>query len=114
MGVHTDIILVMLALKINNNLKKIINMVKETFIVENDDRMNKVKTFIRQNMPTARFIQNPYRYSNGKWDFYISYESSDLNKLSKILEEFYLEDNPPPPKKVTLIEKFLKWVRKSK
>lgn len=89
-------------------------MVKETFIVENDDRMNKVKTFIRQNMPTARFIQNPYRYDNGKWDFYISYESSDLNKLSKILEEFYLEDNPPPPKKVTLIEKFLKWVRKSK
>lgn len=106
--------MLILQIILEKSLNKIINMVKETFIVENDDRMNKVKTFIRQNMPTARFIQNPYRYSNGKWDFYISYESSDLNKLSKILEEFYLEDNPPPPKKVTLIKQFLKWVRKSK
>jgi len=75
-------------------------MVEETFYVANDERMDKVKTFIRQNMPTARFKNNPYKYSNGKWEFNISYEMPDMNKLSKLLNEFYNDDNPPlPPKK---------------
>ena len=84
-------------------------MVKEKFYVKNDERMIKVKSFIRQHMPTARFITNPYKYSNGKWEFYISYELSDINKLSVLLEEFHNEDNPPAPKKRGLWQRILHW-----
>lgn len=82
-------------------------MIEETFYVENDERMIKVKTFIRQNMPTARFKRNPYKYSNGKWEFNISYELPDINKLSKLLNEFYCEDNPPIPPKKSLWQRIL-------
>jgi len=89
---------------------KFSQMVEETFYVANDERMNKVKTFIRQNMPTARFKSNPYKYSNGKWEFHISYEIADMNKLSVLLNEFYNEDNPPLPKKESLWQRILGWL----
>jgi len=84
-------------------------MVEETFYVKNDKRMSKVKSFIRKNMPTARFKSNPYKYSNGKWEFNISYEITDINKLSILLNEFYYEDNPKHIKKESLLERFLAW-----
>lgn len=85
-------------------------MVEETFYVANDERMNKVKSFIRQNMPTARFKSNPYKYSNGKWEFNISYELPDMNKLSVLLNEFYVEDNPPAPQRKSLWQRILGWL----
>lgn len=80
-------------------------MVGETFIVANKERMNKVKAFIRENMPTARFRQNPYEFSNGKWEIDITYEIEDMNKLSTLLNEFYIEDNPPIPPKEGLLKR---------
>lgn len=84
-------------------------MVEETFYVANDERMDKVKTFIRQNMPTARFKNNPYRFSSGKWEFNISYEMPDMNKLSTLLNEFHLQDNPPAPPKKSLWNRIVEW-----
>lgn len=84
-------------------------MVEETFYVANDERMNKAKLFIRKNMPTARFKSNPYKYSNGKWEFNISYELPDMNKLSLLLNEFYAEDNPPIPPRKGLWKIILGW-----
>lgn len=83
-------------------------MIEETFYVANDERMNKVKKFIRQNMPTARFKSNPYKYSNEKWEFNISYGLPDMNKLSVLLNEFYNEDNPP--KTESLWQRILGWL----
>jgi len=85
-------------------------MVEETFYVANDERMNKVKSFIRQNMPTARFKSNPYKYSNGKWEFNISYELPDMNKLSVLLNEFYVEDNLFILKRKNLLQRVLGWL----
>jgi len=84
-------------------------MVEEMFYVKNDERMSKVKSFIRENMPTARFKSNPYKYSNGKWEFNISYEIGDMNKLSILLNDFYNEDNHKLIKKESLWERFLAW-----
>jgi hypothetical protein len=89
---------------------KFSQMVEETFYVANDERMNKVKNFIRQNMPTARFKNNPYKYSNGKWEFNISYELPDMNKLSILLNEFYVEDSPPLAPKKRLWQRILGWL----
>jgi hypothetical protein len=72
--------------------------------------MNKVKSFIRQNMPTARFKSNPYKYSNGKWEFNISYELPDMNKLSVLLNEFYVEDNLFILKRKNLLQRVLGWL----
>lgn len=81
-------------------------MIQYNFYVSNENRMNIVKSFIRKNMPTARFIYNPYKHLDNRWSFYISYEIEDMNKINKILQEFYLEDHPPSIKK----ENFLKQI----
>lgn len=89
-------------------------MVENTFYVSNDERLTKVKSFIRENMPTARFISNPYRYSNGKWEVKISYEISDINKLDVLLNEFYNEDNPPLPPEKSLWQRLINFIYKNK
>jgi len=68
-------------------------MIQEKFYVDGDNRFKRVKNFIRWEMPSARFITNPVKYCN-KWEINISYEIEDMNKLSALLNEFYLEDNP--------------------
>lgn len=84
-------------------------MITHTFEVKDEERMNIVKIFIRQNMPTARFNSNPYKYSNGRWGFNISYEIEDQNKISVILNNFDLEDNPPVIKKKIFWKRILKY-----
>ncbi len=60
-------------------------MIEERFYIDDDMKMNEVKTFIRQNMPTARFKCNPYKVFD-KWEVNITYEIEDINKLSKFFE----------------------------
>lgn len=91
---------------LTNIIKK---MVSVDFYLKNDERMEKIKLFIRQNMPTARFVRNPYRLHNGTWSVLLFYEIEDINKLNLILEEFYLEDNPLPVKKESVFKRILKW-----
>lgn len=79
-------------------------MIQETFHINSDERYEKVKSFIRTNMPTARFKCNPYKSPNGSWFFNISYEIEDINKLSIFLNELDKEDNKPI-EKVKFIDK---------
>lgn len=88
-------------------------MITDSFYINNDEEMMEVKAFIRQNMPTARFIQNPYRHSDGKWHFYINYEISDINKLSPLLNKYHLIANPTPPEKnilKSILNRLQNWV----
>lgn len=85
-------------------------MIEETFYVKSNERYEKVKSFIRTNMPTARFKRNPYLCFDNKWCFDISYEIEDINKLSKLLNEFYYEDNKPE-EKITFINKIKRFFK---
>jgi len=84
-------------------------MIEQRFYVSSEERMNTVKTFIRQNMPTARFKSNPYKHTDGTWEFNVSYELSDMDKLTKLLNKFYYEDNPPIPAKKSLWKRIKRW-----
>lgn len=87
-------------------------MIKELFFVKGNQRMNIVKDFIRKNMKTARFIQNPYYYEHkDEFSVYISYDIEDINKLNDLLNEFYEIDNPKITSKENwffrLLDKFI-------
>lgn len=55
------------------------------FTVENDDQLKLLKTFFKTDMPSVRFIENPYKYSNGRYRIAISCNVSDGNKLSAFM-----------------------------
>lgn len=80
-------------------------MITDLFYVKNDNRANLVKQFIRANMPTARFLQNPYRFNDGKWMFHISYEVKDVNKLNPLFNKWYEEDKKPIKEKFVMTNK---------
>ena len=69
-------------------------MVQEYFIVNGFNRMLEVKKFIREQMPSARFIHNPENVYDKKYSFDICYEIEDMNKLSNLLNRYFEEDNP--------------------
>jgi hypothetical protein len=72
-----------------------------------DKRIEPLKSFIRENMLSARF-KSLYKSFGGNWEVYLSCNVQDGNKLSVFLNEFYYEDNPPnSSKNVGLLQKIL-------
>ena len=59
-----------------------------------ESRLNELKSFIRAELPTARFKHNPLKEGD-KWFIALDMEVGDGNKLSKLIEKWYNEDNPP-------------------
>ncbi len=68
-------------------------MVGEIFYVKKE-RLEEVKKFIREQMPSCRFRSNPYSYDGENYEINITYEIEDMNKLSKLQNKYYEEDNP--------------------
>ena len=83
-------------------------MVRTSFILSDDSQMKRLDEFIRSDMPTARYLGNPYRMSDGKWSVSMSYEIDDINKTSELFNQFYEEDNPKPVVKDNIFTKILK------
>jgi hypothetical protein len=71
---------------------------RTTFYIQ-ENRIEELKSFIRAELPTARFLQNPYKQGS---EFSISLELTveDGNKLSQLINNWYNQDNPyKSPKK---------------
>ena len=64
---------------------------RTTFYVHKN-RIDELKIFIREKLPSARFLQNPYEQGN---EYGISLELSvdDGNKLSELRNNWYNQDN---------------------
>jgi hypothetical protein len=67
-------------------------MITESFSIKGHSRMAEIYSFIRINMPTCRFINNPLNTSDDNWKINISYEIEDINKLNTLMNKYNLED----------------------
>jgi len=73
-------------------------MITYGFPVKNKERLIELQSFMRENMPTARFKHEPYSDSNGRYTVILTFESTDQNKLCVLMEKWHQLDNPPIPK----------------
>lgn len=62
------------------------------YIAEN--RLNELKSFIRAELPTARFKHNILKEGD-KWFIALTMEVEDGNKINLLHNKWYDEDNPP-------------------
>lgn len=62
------------------------------YVTEN--RLDELKSFIKNSTPSARFNHNPLKEGN-KWFISLNIEVNDSNKLNKLFNKWYEEDNPP-------------------
>ncbi len=62
------------------------------YVTEN--RLDELKSFIRNSTPSARFNYNPQKEGN-KWFISLNIEVGDSNKLNKLFNKWHEEDNPP-------------------
>ena len=78
---------------------------RTTFYVPKS-RIEELKTFIRVDLKTARFIQNPYEQGN---EYGISLELTveDGNKLSQLRNEWYKQDYPIKSPKKSFLKRLL-------
>jgi len=78
---------------------------RTTFYVHKN-RIDELKTFIRAELPSARFLQNPYEQGN---EYGISLELSvdDGNKLSELRNNWYIKDNLTESPKKSFWKKIL-------
>ena len=81
----------------------------EHFYVK-EERFQELKQFIRDNLPSVRFIQNP-QLDYGKYTIYIDLEVEDSNKLNQLHNMWYDLDNPVIIKKTFLnkLKNLLSW-----
>ena len=64
-----------------------------SFYIE-ENRLNELKSFIRAELPTARFKHNPLKEGD-KWFIALNMEVEDGNKLNLLHNKWHDEDNPP-------------------
>ena len=62
------------------------------YIAEN--RLNELKSFIRAELPTARFKHNPIKMGK-EYNIALDLSVDDGNRLSQLREKWHNEDNPP-------------------
>ena len=73
-------------------------MVEQTFNIKTH-RLTELKSFIRTNLPTARFKCNPYEIGDNSTCVALSLEVNDANKLNELFNKWYDIDNPKKIKK---------------
>lgn len=79
-------------------------MYSSFYIKEN--RLDELKSFIREFTPTVRFKHNPLKQGD-KWFIALTMEVEDGNKLNQLFNKWD-EDNPII-EKVSLWERIKKW-----
>lgn len=72
-------------------------MVKHHFLLKKE-RLPEFKDFLRKNLPSCRFIQNPFE-NDTTYTIYIEMNSEDSNKFTELENKWYEQDNPQPIKK---------------
>lgn len=80
-------------------------MYSSFYIKEN--RLDELKSFIREFTPTVRFKHNPLKEGD-KWFIALTMEVEDGNKLNQLFNKWDEEDNPII-EKVSLWERIKKW-----
>lgn len=75
-------------------------MITEGFKVNGQYRLKELQTFVKTNMPTARFLRNAIHLHDDIWDVAIAYEIEDINKLSVLQNQWIELDDPKSKKKV--------------
>jgi hypothetical protein len=80
-------------------------MYSSFYIKEN--RLDELKSFIREFTPTVRFKHNPLKEGD-KWFIALTMEVEDGNKLNQLFNKWDDEDNPII-EKVSLWERIKKW-----
>lgn len=81
-------------------------MITYSFSVKSKKRLIELQSFIRSNMPTARFKGNPYSFwDEEKYDVTLMYEIEDMNKLHVLTNKWYEIDNPRPARKKSFFRK---------
>lgn len=80
-------------------------MYSSFYIKEN--RLDELKSFIREFTPTVRFKHNPLKQGD-KWFIALTMEVEDGNKLNQLFNKWDDEDNPII-EKVSLWERIKKW-----
>ncbi len=75
----------------------------------NNNRLDELKSFIRDNTPSVRFEHNPLK-SGEKWFIALTMEVEDSNKMNDLFNKWYDIDNPKINKK-TLREKLLSIIK---
>jgi hypothetical protein len=68
---------------------------KTTFYIS-EHRLYELKCFIRNYLPTARFICNPYKIGN-EYSICLEMDIEDGNKLNELHNKWHKEDSPPKP-----------------
>ena len=58
------------------------------------ERLSELKTFVRDELPTARFRHNPLQVGD-KWLISLNLEVEDGNKLSQLQSDWDRQDKPP-------------------
>lgn len=74
------------------------------YITEN--RLDELKSFIRNFTPTVRFEHNPLKESN-KWFISLTMEVEDCNKLNELFNKWHSEDNPPKRPNKSILKRIL-------
>lgn len=72
-------------------------MVQHTFYIKKD-RLFELKQFIRDNLNSARFLENPYEL-NTEYRITLSTNVNDANKLNELFNKWHDIDNSPKIKK---------------
>lgn len=76
------------------------------------DRLDELKKFIRDYLPTARFISNPFIMGN-YYAISLSMNVDDSNKLNELFNKWYDIDNYKEPKK-GFLKRIFKFLNKKK
>lgn len=68
-------------------------MVRDSFYIKKN-RLDELKLFIRDNLESARFANNPIEFSN-QYYIILDLNVADSNKLNELFNKWYCEDNKP-------------------
>lgn len=72
-----------------------------------ENRMNELMSFIKNELPSARFKHNPLKEGD-KWFIALTMEVEDGNKLNLLHNKWYNEDNPPINTKKSIWKRIVK------
>ena len=70
---------------------------RQTFYIKKD-RLNELKSFIRDYLPETRFYHNPLDSGNDFW-ICLTMPVEEGNKLNELFNKWYDIDNPKPSNK---------------
>lgn len=75
-----------------------------------ENRLDELKSFIRTDLPTARFKCNPIKEGD-KWFIALNMDVEDGNKLNLLHNKWFDEDNPPKEPKKNVLNRIVSFFK---